>query len=119
GATSCVLSIPSAQACDAGHYYVGVSNAYGSTWSVVRSGILFVLGPPAFGIQPDSITVPAGQAAEFSAWACGGGFAVHYQWQFNGADIPGETAESFTISSAQAADAGQYAVVATNGYGSV
>ena len=45
--------------------------------------------------------------------------APAYQWTFNGTNIAGATGSSYTLFSAQPADAGTYAVAVTNVAGSV
>src|SRR5947209_4966198 len=45
--------------------------------------------------------------------------AVSYQWNFNGTDILGATADSLVLASVGPPDQGQYSVVVTNGAGSV
>src|SRR6202034_3181051 len=42
-----------------------------------------------------------------------------YQWNLNGTPIPGATSPTYTVSSAQAANSGNYTVTVTNGAGSV
>jgi len=44
---------------------------------------------------------------------------IFYQWRFNGADLPGATASSLTVSNLQAAKEGTYQVLASNRAGSV
>jgi hypothetical protein len=77
---------------------------------------------PAISNQPTSQTVTAGQSATFSVTADGTG-PLSYQWQklVNGTwtDISGATSSTFTISSTQAADAGQYEVIVSNSAGGV
>lgn len=46
------------------------------------------------------------------------GVDLHYQWQFDGADIPGATQATFQIAHLQNMDAGSYSVVVTNVAGS-
>jgi hypothetical protein len=48
----------------------------------------------------------------------GGLTPLSYQWMFNGADIPGATAASFTIPSASPTNAGGYSVIISNSLGS-
>jgi len=49
----------------------------------------------------------------------GGGDPLYYQWQKQGASLPGETATNLVINNVQSADAGNYSVIVSNGYGSV
>src|SRR5262249_61665480 len=44
---------------------------------------------------------------------------ISYQWQFNGATIPGAAGSSLTLSNLQMASAGNYTVVVTNSFGGV
>lgn len=41
----------------------------------------------------------------------------HYQWRFNGADIPGAISSTLIVSNVVAADAGGYSVVVSNAFG--
>jgi hypothetical protein len=63
--------------------------------------------------HPVSRTVNPGQSAYFNTVAVG----TSYQWQFNGNNIGGATASSYTIPSAGATNAGNYAcaITGTNG----
>ena len=63
--------------------------------------------------QPVSITANPGQSAYFNTVAVG----TFYQWQFNGNNIAGATTSSYTIPSAGATNAGNYAcaITGTNG----
>lgn len=70
---------------------------------------------PVFSTQPVSQTVAPGGSVTFSAQASGTG--VTFQWQKNGAAIAGANASSLTLSNLGAADAADYAVVASNGAG--
>lgn len=74
--------------------------------------------PPTIGTQPASLTVAAGSPAAFSVVASGAA-PLSYQWQFNGAAIPGAVGANYSINSAQAAHAGTYTVVVSNSGGSV
>jgi hypothetical protein len=51
--------------------------------------------------------------------AAAGTAPLDYQWQFNSAAIAGATQSSYSLLSAQPADAGSYSVVLTNAAGSV
>ena len=68
---------------------------------------------PAITAQPQSLTVTQGMNATFSVTASGSG-PLGYQWRFNGTNVAGATASSYTRNSAQAADAGNYSVAVSN-----
>jgi hypothetical protein len=67
--------------------------------------------------QPWNQCVALSDNATFSVTA-GGTAPLRYQWTKNGVNIPGATSSSYTRSNVQAADAGTYAVVVSNSYGS-
>ena len=75
-------------------------------------------GSPAITTQPLSHAVFTGGAVTMTA-AVSGTPPPIYQWQKNGIDLPGATSASFSLSNIQVADAGSYALVATNAAGSV
>jgi hypothetical protein len=68
---------------------------------------------PFIVTQPASQTLTAGANASFSVVA-GGTSPLSYQWKFNGANISGATASSYTIASAQTTNSGNYSVAITN-----
>jgi glucose/arabinose dehydrogenase len=73
--------------------------------------------PPEITDHPDDLTVAVGQAATFRVAASGG--QLRFQWQRNGANIPGATSVTFTLASAQASDDGaRFRAVVTNDFGS-
>lgn len=111
GATAATHSLASAQSADAGSYTVVVSNAVGNVTS--SAAVLTVNVLPAVVTQPASLTVNAGASATFSVVASGTG-PLSYQWKKNGAVLPGATSSTLAFTSAQATDAGSYAVVVTN-----
>lgn len=78
----------------------------------------FAAAAPGITTEPHSQNVLAGSNAVFTVIA-NGTMPLHYQWQFNGADLAGQTNTSLTLASVQATDAGSYAVVVTNQYGNV
>ena len=116
GATSSNYTISSVQTTDAGSYAVVVSNSIGSTTSAAAT--LTVNSAPSITSQPQSLSVISGSGATFSVTATGAA-PLTYQWQKGGAAISGATSASYTILSVQSTDAGSYAVVVTNGSGSV
>ena len=82
------------------------------------SDITSVGSSPSIVSQPKAVTVTAGQAAVFQVTATGTA-PLGYQWQRNGVNVPGATTATLTINNAQAANAGDYRVVVSNGAGNV
>lgn len=115
-ATNSAYSIAAATTNSAGSYRVIVSNSVGSITSSVAT--LTVLLPPIIVTPPQSVTVSNGVNASFSVVATGSP-PLSYAWQFNGAALAGATSSSLTITNAQAASQGDYAVVVSNAAGSV
>jgi hypothetical protein len=89
-----------------------------------RNEIQLVVGgvsppnPPSITSQPVSLSVAAGFPAAFNVTAVGAP-PLAYQWSKNGYSIGGATNSNFTLPSALPSDAGTYAVIVTNFYGSV
>jgi uncharacterized protein YfaP (DUF2135 family) len=115
GTDSATLSVAAAQLADAGSYSVTVSNMVSSVTSA--DATLSISTPPAIVSSPAAKTVASGTSATFSVTATGSG-PLHYQWKKDGVAV-GTDAASFTLASAQAADAGAYSVVVSNPIGSV
>ncbi|HOC55404.1 MAG TPA: immunoglobulin domain-containing protein [Verrucomicrobiota bacterium] len=116
GATGTSYSLSNVQASDAGTYTVVVTNAAGSATSA--NAVLTVNVPPAITVQPESQAVAAGSSVTFSVTASGSP-VLSYQWRFNGTNLAGATASSYTLSNVQSAGVGLYSVVVSNPYGSV
>ena len=68
--------------------------------------------PPLIVTQPISATVTQGTSQTFAPIVTGSD--LHYQWQFNGANIPGATSNNLSLNKVQATNAGTYAVVISN-----
>jgi sugar lactone lactonase YvrE len=115
GGTNSTLSFPNALVADAGEYTVVVTNLYGSATSSVAG--LSVVAIPVVA-QPASLAVAAGRPATLSVEALGAP-PLFYSWYFNGTNLV-QDGTNFTLSipAATLADAGEYAVVITNQYGS-
>ena len=75
-------------------------------------------GAPRIAEQPAPRTVSPGTGVTFNVSAVGSS-TLAYQWRKNGVKITPATSSSYTINSAQAADAGAYSVVVTNSLGTV
>jgi hypothetical protein len=71
---------------------------------------------PTIDTPPASLTVTAGQAAEFTVTASGTG-TLSYQWRKDTADIDGATEATYTIPATTVGDAGSYDCVVSNGCG--
>jgi len=86
-----------------------------------RNLLLFTNVPPA---APTLLTEPAdqvvcpGQTVTLSVLA-GGSPTPAYQWQFNGHDLPGETAAQLVRTNVQISQGGGYCVRVTNVHGAV
>jgi hypothetical protein len=116
GASSTVLTLADVEYANGGSYALVASNALGVTTS--RAALLTVIAPPSITTQPQSLSINEGGDATFTVVASGTP-PLSYQWAFNGTNISGATASSYTRFSAQPADAGTYAVVVTNTLGTV
>jgi pectin methylesterase-like acyl-CoA thioesterase len=121
GATAATLSIGSAQPGDNGNYTVVIANAYGSVTSTPPAVLTIsasCVAPSLTG--PNNTTVIQGNNGTFSASAAGNP-VPNLQWRRNGVDISGQTASSYTVTSAQypADDGAVFSLVASNACGMV
>ena len=94
---------------------LSASNADGTGTGVLT---LTVALPPSITSQPQGQTVSPGQSAAFSVTVTGTA-PFSYQWRKNGGNLSGAINATLTLNSVQAADAGDYSVVVSNGAGSV
>jgi len=118
GATNASLTLNNARIADDGSYTVIVSNPAGSvTSSSATLAVSDELGSPIITAQPQALTVGVGQTATFNVTAARTALSS-YQWQLNGANIPGATNSSLTLTDVQFSDAGDYSVVVANAVGS-
>ena len=74
---------------------------------------LTVATPPLILSQPANQLVRPGVNAVFRVVAGGSG-TLHYQWRKDGADLPGQTAPTLTITKAQLSDNGNYTCIVTD-----
>jgi hypothetical protein len=117
GATNSTLLLENLTTAQGGSYSALVINSAGSAASA--EALLTILIPATITKQPTNTTVrvlsvPA--SATFSVTAVGTG-QLRYQWLFNGDEIPGATAASYTIPDVQVRHAGSYRVRVTDDIG--
>lgn len=100
-------------AADGAFYYL--ARGTGSVFRVTYSLNL----PPTVTVNPSNVTAPAGGIASFTV-AASGSQPITYQWQRNGANLPGATSSTLTINPVQLTDSGsQYRAIVSNSFGTV
>ncbi|MDB6092826.1 MAG: hypothetical protein JWM32_388 [Verrucomicrobia bacterium] len=117
GATSPTLTVANVQAGDGGMYTAVAANSAGSNMSSAAALTVTATAVPVITLQPQGHAIAAGSSVIFGAEASGGGLS--YQWQKNGAVLDGATSAQLLVSNAQASDAGNYSLTATNISGTV
>ena len=118
GATGSSYGLASASTADAGSYTVAVTNSAGTVTSTAATLTVTVAAVAPTVSAPATQSVAFGTAVSFSVTAAGTA-PFTYQWQKGGVAIPGATAATYAIVSAQLTDAGTYTVVVTNALASV
>jgi alpha-tubulin suppressor-like RCC1 family protein len=94
------------------------SNAGVFTSAVVQVVVTpYVPAPPVITSAPTGSTATQGDSVRLDVVAAGSG--LRYQWIKNDVDLPGKTAASLVLASANLADSGSYRVRVTNDDGSV
>jgi uncharacterized repeat protein (TIGR01451 family) len=116
GGTNTTLTLSNAQPAQAGSYTVRVTNLVGAVLS--SPATLTVLGPVTITTQPQSQTVLSGTTVTFTVTASGTP-PLSYQWEFEGAELAGQTGASLVLSGVQTNQSGAYRVRVTNPVGSV
>lgn len=109
--TNAVLVLAGVNTNDAGNYQVVVTNIAGSVTSVVAA--LTVLLPVVITQQPGSQAAAPGGNATFFVGASGSP-PLHYQWQFNAADLDGQTNATLAVTNVTASALGDYKVRVSN-----
>jgi hypothetical protein len=122
GISSSTLSITSATANNAGNYSVVLTNAYGAVTSSIATLTVGIV--PSFSMQPTNLTILTGGNAIFSA-TVGGSTPLAFQWRKNGTNLANGTGVSgvattnLMLAGVTTNSVGNYALVATNTFGSV
>jgi len=108
----------------AGNYYTAPARAWGFDTNFLNLSKLppftpWVVGnTPVITTQPQSQTVTLSNTAVFSVSAIGYP-SLSFQWRFNGTNLAGATNTSLTLSNVRTNQAGNYAVLVANVFGSV
>lgn len=116
GATAATLTLPAVTSAAAGRYDVVVTSSGGTLTSDAAD--LVVLVPPSVVTAPKEVTVAEGAPWELRVEAAGTA-PLSYQWQFQGADLAGETSAVLARAAGSTNDTGAYQVVVRNSAGSV
>ncbi len=115
GETNMTLALAAVRTDQAGSYDVVITNAVGGATSAVAVLTVYVPPPPVFTVQPQGQTVSAGTNVTFTALATDI-WPVAYQWYLGSAALAGATSTSLNLANVQAANAGDYTVVAANAW---
>jgi uncharacterized delta-60 repeat protein len=113
GETNTTLVLTNVYLYDSDNYSVVVWNDAG--YVISAAARLTVLPVPDIYRQPVSQDVVVGANAFFEVGAYG--YPLFYQWQLDGAAVPGATNFSLDLTNVQVSQAGDYNVVITNIYG--
>lgn len=116
GGTNATLVIPLVRLSDAGSYQVVVLNSFGAVESA--PAVLTVVPGVVFRAQPLSQSVRGGSNATFAVETYSGS-PVRFQWQFYGTNLPQATNAMLVVQDVDDEDAGPYAVVCTDDFGSI
>ena len=116
GATNAQLILPFTQGDDEGDYAAVVRSDGGASLS--RAAHLDVIKRLLFVQAPQRSTVLPGTNVTFSVVADGEG-PVTYQWQWEGADLPGATNSSLFLTNVQLETSGQYSVRIADSFNSL
>jgi len=116
GATGPALALNDVTTDDSGPYRVIISNAVGVVTSA--AALVQVVERLTITSQPQSASVVPGTSVTFVVTALSPS-PFTYQWQFNGADVAGETSATLALTDVQLAQDGLYTVVVSDANDSV
>ena len=120
GVTTLTLSVGATTTGMSGNQFrcVVANSANSATSNAATLTVSAAVVAPAITTPPQNLTVSSGTSASFSVSASGTG-PLAYQWLKGGSPIAGAINSSYSIASAQSADAGSYSVTVSNSAGSV
>jgi hypothetical protein len=113
-ATSAAYTITSVSLADAGLYSVVIYNPCGSAYSYPVT--LTVATKPVITRPPLNLRAGFGASADFTVTVVGGP-PLSYQWLFDGRPIWGGTNSALHLAYVQPSQAGTYAVIVSNAFG--
>lgn len=115
-ATSATLVLRRLGAQDEGDYSVRVSNTHGEILS--ETATLSVVASPSITLHPQPSFFPVGGQITALVTATGAE-TLHYQWQRNKRDLPGQTDTQLTLPAQSHKDSGSYRCIVWNDVGRV
>lgn len=116
GRTSSSLYISSAKPTESGSYTLRATNSVATTTSTaVAVNVLAPVGPT---VSPLTATVSVSYGSSLSlSVSASGSPSLRYQWTKDGSFIPGANSHYYSRGSVTTADAGSYAVIVVNDWG--
>jgi 6-phosphogluconolactonase (cycloisomerase 2 family) len=116
GATGPTFDLPAATPADSGEYGCQVTNTIGAVQSprAVGPAVLAVVDMPVITLQPVGATLVPGDPWTLKVAATASFNGLTFQWQKDGAPLPGATSDTYVIPSSLAGDGGSYTCVVSN-----
>ncbi|MGA2244643.1 MAG: immunoglobulin domain-containing protein [Verrucomicrobiota bacterium] len=115
-ATNSVYNLSSPATTDSGMYQCVISNSFGSITSSVVTLTVNPAVPPVFTSYPASATRPVHGQYTLTPGVAGSP-PIRLQWKWNGNALPNATNATLSLTDVQMAQAGNYALYATNSFG--
>ena len=109
--------ITNAQYEDFLYYRVIITNAECSVTSAVA--LLTIVRAPTITVQPTNFALVSLCGRVANRVIASSGATMTYQWRFNGANMPGQTKSTISLTNVQTANEGDYDVVVANMCGSI